>query len=324
MLFSKRNLLPALLAVGSSVVFVPSASAQLVGSGSASRSTYVNIEAGNLNTSLPYIPTWSLASKGNSQGAAITTSGGQSFSGFDSQGNPQTMNFSGSASAMAEFGILHAAASGEVDNPYYNADNPAFYTGGDAPDSNGSPQYMLADAHASFQDTLTFNPLTEGIVKIRYLFHVEGTSDQHSYAVLGFSAGDNSSSFFTSDASTPDWATPEWDVVAGIPVPINADFAAVFGVNTNYYTTTEGENITGSADYYNTLTLTGIQLLDANGNQINGVSYLSASGTHYNVLGGVYGAPVSSPVPEPGSLALLAGFGLTGAVFCRKLRRRHA
>jgi hypothetical protein len=315
--------MPALWALGCSLALANSVSAQVFGPGTASRSSYVFIGAGNLNTSLSYIPEWTIASQGDPMGAAITTSGGQSFSGNDSQGNPQTMMLTGSAAAKADFGILHASVTGEVDNPYYNADNPAYYDGGDAPNSNGSPQYLSVDAHATFQDTLTLNPISDPVVKIRYIFHVEGNvTDPHAYAVLGFSAGNNSASFFNTDTSTPDWATPDWDVTPGAPIPIQGDFAAAFLVNTNFYNTPEGVNVLATANYYDTLTLTSIQLLDANGDQVNGVSYLTASGTHYNVLGGVYGA--ASSVPEPGSLSLLAGFGLTGAVCGLKFRRSRA
>jgi hypothetical protein len=59
----------------------------------------------------------------------------------------------------------------------------------------------------------------------------------------------------------------------------------------------------GSADFYNTLVLTGLHPSDANGNPVSDVQFSSASGTTYT-LNGV-------PVPEPTSLALLGGGLLT-------------
>jgi hypothetical protein len=73
----------------------------------------------------------------------------------------------------------------------------------------------------------------------------------------------------------------------------------------------------GTADYGDTLTLSGIQLLDANGNQVNGVTYMSESGTHYNVLGGTY----ASSVPEPGADALLMASVGAGLLIIRRHRR---
>ena len=86
--------------------------------------------------------------------------------------------------------------------------------------------------------------------------------------------------------------------------------------NTNDSGTPEGVIGVGNADYYNTLTLDSIQLLDANLNQGDGVGYSTDSGTHSNLLGGHY-----SVVPVPSSFALFAASGLIGAVGCFKRRR---
>jgi hypothetical protein len=61
----------------------------------------------------------------------------------------------------------------------------------------------------------------------------------------------------------------------------------------------------GSADFYNTLVLTGLHPSDAKGNPVSDVQFSSASGTAYTLNG------VPAPVPEPTSLALLGGGLLT-------------
>jgi hypothetical protein len=199
--------------------------------------------------------------------------------------------------------------------------NPAYYVGGYTPNPAGSPQYFDIAGSALFQDALSFNPSTTPVVGLRYLFHLEGTDTAHfAYADLGFNAGMNSYSFFVdgSDPSVTDWATPEWQVSTILPIPISGEFQSVYGVNTNPLYAPQGQDAVGISNFYDTLTLSGIQLLDANGNQVNGVGYSSESGTHYNVLGGYY---ASAAVPEPGAVTLL--LGTIGAGLLAIRRRGH-
>lgn len=70
----------------------------------------------------------------------------------------------------------------------------------------------------------------------------------------------------------------------------------------------------GSADFYNTLVLTGLDPSDGNGNPASDVQFSSASGTAYT-LDGV--------VPEPMSLALL-GAGLLILLCVRRASERRA
>lgn len=302
-----RSFLPLGLALLGSITLVPAASAQQL-------SSYVEVGAGNLDNG--NIPIWRFSSQGNNTGAPLTTSGSEAFSGLDSQGNAQTMTFSGSASSKAEYGRLHSSARGTITNPYYNAANAPYYTGGNAPDPNGSAQYLIADAHSKFEDTLNLNPFADTGVTIRYVFHLDGViSPNHAYAYLNFSAAGNSILEFTTNA-VANFATPSWAVDSSQPIPLSTELVAVIGGNTNDPGTPEGITGEGVADYYNTLTLELIQLLDVNGDQVNGVGYTTASGTHYNLLGGFY-----APVPAPSSLAIFAAAGLIGAIGCLKRRK---
>ncbi len=324
--FLRRRFLPALIVLGSNVLCAVPASAQLYGPGAHSLQSIAYVGAGNLSTDgTGNIAIWPSVIQYDPNGLPITATGGQSFTGKDSQGNTQTMTLSGTGKAEADYGVLHAYATGEVDNPYYNAANPTYFAGftqGGQVNQNGSPQYLQVLGQDLWQDTLTLDPYDSQIVKIKYVFHLDGnvTDDQHAYAYLGFNAGINGIVFGTPTYGL-DWVTPDWAVVPGVPIPLYGNFGAVFRVDTNDINTPEGQTVAATADFNDTLTLTGIQLLDANGNQVNGAHYLTASGAHYNVLGGIYGG--FTAVPEPGSLAFLAGFGLTGAAFvCRRRTRR--
>ncbi len=321
----KRIFFPALAVLGSGVTFATPASAQLFGPGPSSESSVAYVGAGNLsNDGSGNVAIWPTVEQYSPTGQAVIATGSQSFSGMDSGGNTQTMTLSGTGQAMANFDVFHASASGTVVNPYYNASNPTYFAGfsnNGVVNNAGSPQYLQVLGQTLFQDTLTLNPTVDPIVGIRYVFHIEGNviDDQHSYAYLAFSVGANSTVFFTSPGmSTADWATPDWSVTPGAPIPIGGNFGAVFQVNTNNPNTPEGQTVNGTADFYNTLDVSSIQLLDANGNQVNGATYLSASGTHYNVLGATYGAAAA---PEPGSVTLLVGLGLSGAACLRRRRR---
>ena len=308
------------------VAMASSAQAQLYGSGTASVSSVALVEAGNISSDgSGYIAAYPTVEQYSPTGQAVLATGSQSFTGLDSQGNSQTMTLSGTGKALAEYGILHAYATGTVTNPYYNATNSAYYAGGSQPNLAGSPQYLEVAGQALFSDTLTLNPTIDPVVGLRYIFHLDGNvvDDGHDYAYLSFSAGQYSTTFFTSPGVTGgDWATPEWNVTPDSPIPMSGNFGAVFLVNASPDFTPAGVAINGTADFYNTLSLSSIQLLDANGNQVNGATYLTASGASYNILGATYGP---AAVPEPGFVAMLIGMGFSGAgFFARRKNARKA
>lgn len=321
---SLKRFVPALIVLGANFVAATSAHAQLFGPGTSSLSSDALVGAGNLSSDgTGNIAVLQTAQQYSSTGQAVVATGSMSFSGLNSQSNTQTMMLSGTAKAMAEYGVLHTYATGQVINPYYNAANPAYYAGGPpVGNSAGSPQYLQVAGQTLFTDTLTLNPTIDPIVGLRYIFHLDGNviDDAHDYAYLQFSSGNDSTTFFTSPGmSGGDLATPEWNVTPGSPILMSGNFGAVFLVNASPDFTPEGVDISGTADYYNTLALSSIQLLDASGNQVNGATYLTASGAHYNVLGGTYGP---AAVPEPGSLVLLVGIGITSAGFLARRRNQ--
>lgn len=320
---SLKRFLPALVVLGANFSVAASADAQLFGPGTSSLSSVALLGAGNISSDgTGNIAVYPTAEQYSSTGQAVMAAGSQTFTGNDSQGNSQVMTLSGTAKAQAEYGVLHAYATGQVLNPYYNAANPAYYPGGTQPNRAGSPQYLEVFGQTLFSDTLTLNPTIDPVVGLRYIFHLDGNvvDDGHDYAYLSFSAGQYSTTFFTSPGVTGgDWATPEWNVTPGSPILMSGNFGAVFLVNADVSFTPEGQTVSGTADFYNTLSLSSIQLLDANGNQVNGATYLTASGTHYNVLGATYGP---AAVPEPGSIALLVGLGISGATLFLKRRRK--
>ena len=257
----------------------------------------------------------------NATGAAASYTDTQSWTGKDSHGNTQTMTLTGTAFGSAEFGRLHASASATLFNPYYNASNPVFFDGFGAIDPNGSPAAVEVEGRSGYKDTFTYTGFEGTGYKVRYIFHIDGLSDGdfNNFALVNFRAGGDPTDVIQTSARVLDASTASHDVTWGVPFTIENLFYAIDTqlLDNNNPAYVEGQTLRGSADYSATMVLSGIQIVDAGGNQVNGWGFESASGTHYNLLGGQYGI-----VPEPGSIALLTGMCVTGANFLRRRVRR--
>jgi len=240
----------------------------------------------------------------------IQTSTNTSFTGLDGNNVQQTMNFTAINQAQSNFGQLHLYAGGSVTNSYYNAANPYFYNS-NTNDFNpmGTPDTMCSLGFAGFNDTLHFGGALQAGYKARYLFHVDGTNS--GYGVMADIAG-HDESFFAVDPGFIDtvWATQAYDINGIDPQEIHVQFSNQFVVDT--YNVADGSNLVGYSDFSSTLTLAGIEVLDANGNQVTGWTLESESGTVYNGIGSV---------PEPGSMLVIA----VGAIgfLARKRRQSH-
>ena len=253
----------------------------------------------------------------HASGATVSASATHSFTGLDSAGHSQTMDFSGNTVATAEYGRLHSFTTGAVFNSYYNAANTD-YANHDAQlnDPNGSPGYLCSLGFAVFDDTLQYGGALQSGYRARYIFHVDGTnSGTGTLADLSVQiAMDTPESFFAGDPGffAADWVTQDHPVNGVTPQQIHVQFSnqVVFDVNL----LAQGQDYSGTSDFSSTLTLTGIELVDANGNLASGWTVTSASGTQYRAIQGV-------AVPEPGTFALLLVSGVAGAGLLRRRRK---
>ena len=262
------------------------------------------------NTSISY-SVYGLNSNGTSDGSPSSTSAMQSFTGLNGSGSSQTMTFSGSVSASAAYGQLHVDSSGAVTNTYYNANNPVYYNANtNTVNSAGSPDGLVSLGFADFNDTLQYGGALQAGYQARYIFHITGNNIGYGAAAdLSVSiAGNTAENFFDFDPGniSADWATESYAINGTSPQSIAVQFSDQFTAYTDNLA--DGSKVAGEANFSDTLTLAGIEIVDANGNPVSGVTVTAASGTMYSV------------VPEPATFAFL----LPGAfwLICRQRRMK--
>ena len=255
-----------------------------------------------------------LLGNGGPNDATNPFQGSVAFTGNDRNGAPQQMTLSGTAYSSAGFGDIHVYGSGTVTNSYYNSANTPLTDGNGVVDPNGSPDLLAVHGNAGWTDTFTYTGLQGTGYKVNYYFALQGTAVGDVEAGLNFSTSDPSGPSYnprTSQGSAL-WITPFYQVNWGTPFDVTTDFYG--GMTTYVSQKPDGSTYSATGNYADTLTLAGIQVVDANGDPVSGWALASASGTQY---------PLGSPVPEPGSLALGAGVASLGTLACFRRRRRR-
>lgn len=251
-----------------------------------------------------------------SDNSVVTANATHSFSGLNRAGDPRTMTFTGTTIASSDYGRLHCMTSGRLVNSYYNSANqPYADLNGNVINPLGTPTSMDALGFAVFNDTLQYGGALQAGYKARYIFHVDGiNSGLGALADLGVTVDANPGDLFFSTTSGPftaDWVTKDYDINGITPQHINVQFSDQVALTPADFT--DGQTYTGTSDFGSTLTLTGVQVVDAGGTPVSGWTVTSGSGTNY---------PLAVSTPEPGVIALLMGLGVPASLLA--LRRRRA
>ena len=254
----------------------------------------------------------SVAGNGSANDASDPFQSSVSFTGNDRSGNLQTMTVAGTAYSSATYGQMHVYGSGTVTNSYYNASNTPYIDTSGNVNPAGSPDLVSVHGNAGWSDTFTYTGLQGTGYKVNYYFALEGTATSDVEAGLNFTTSDPSAPSYnprTSNGSAL-WITPAYQVNWGDPFTVSTDF---YGGMTSYVSQhPDGSTYTATGDFSDTLTMVGMQIVDANGDPVTGWSMTSDSGTLY---------PLTAPTPEPGSVALLMGIGSAGVLSCFRRRR---
>ena len=279
-------------------------------SAQSSLSDFVFVGAGNDNDHY-------LGGGQSGAGSPLDYTGSFQWTGVDSANQSQTMTYTGSASVYSEYGRWHASASGVLSNPYYNVDNPILWDGTTF-NANGSPTSFQSVAVARANETLTFEGFSGSAYKVRYLYHIDGFTSLigsgNPYAEMLYQFGNDIPEDFVTSDSVANWSTQDHELAWGVPISQKTIFAATFltGLDGSQR---DGDTISGEANYASTLTLTGIEVFDPNGDLASGWTVTSSSGTQYNTI-------QAQTTPEPGSIALFLGTAATGLSAYRRLRKR--
>lgn len=247
------------------------------------------------------------AQDGNNTGAAISVSGSQSFSGNNSNGDFDTMDFSGSGFASAQHGILRSSASGEVVNSFYNSSNPWYWNSNTSElDENGTPDVFVSVGQATASDTFTYTNYGPAVT-VNFFYQVSGTiAGNDAYHALGITVDEEFDFLlldqFDGNSFNQTWVTQNYSIGDGT-INFRENSLSSFSMETQFWE--DGSNVSGSANFSSTSTLIGMQLKDINGNVVDGWSMTSASGTVY-------------PVPEPATMTVL---GIAALAALRKRKK---
>ena len=196
---------------------------------------------------------------------------------------PSTANETVSASAQAGYGILDASSTSSFS-------------------VTGTPEADFITANANFEDIVTISDPSlngqAGLLSLSYF--LDGTVSGSAFAVVitqaGTSLGQQWAQQYSSSVDGTFSLPSPIQFIYGQPFGLSIQLSTSAGTPTGYgVLNAETGSGSGTADFFSTFVLTGLDPEDSNGNPVSGVTFSSQSGTVYSTNG---------IVPEPSMLGL--------------------
>ncbi|MEM9478333.1 MAG: PEP-CTERM sorting domain-containing protein [Verrucomicrobiota bacterium] len=235
-------------------------------------------------------------------GSPVSSSGTETYDfGTAPNDDENSVVFSGSSSAQALPQTLRAQASGTVVNIDFDSDY-------DADNQIGIPDNFVSFAQAEFTETLQYGG-TATNYNSRYILQFTGTLTGDAFAFISLRHGSNpEQTWFFDQPGTYNVPLNSTTFVHGnSPQEFRLFLSTGFDIFSDSFP--PSSTISGSANFGNTLQVTGIDLRDNVGNLLTADSVTGSSGSTFNIV----------PVPEPGTPLLLL---TVGAAFLAKRRRK--
>lgn len=225
-----------------------------------------------------------------------------SFYGFDRDFNSDTMNYYGGSHATALYGHLRSRAYSFLDNSFYNSENP-WYFNADTGEVNldGTPDQFFSVGQSRYVDVFTYMNIPAE-VQVDFWFRITGTFDGNGTHSVIVNADDDFDLLVLSGNNgsviNQTWVTKKF--VVGADQVLNHSVVSVSQVVHETQFNPDHSNLQGNVDFDATVSMSGMNVYDMDGNLLSGWTMTSASGTTY-------------PVPEPATLiglATLSAFAL--------------
>ncbi|MEM0895760.1 MAG: PEP-CTERM sorting domain-containing protein [Verrucomicrobiota bacterium] len=229
----------------------------------------------------------------SSNGSLVSSSGSETYDfGTFPNDDENSVVFSGTSSAQALPQRLRAQASGSVSNIDFDSDY-------DADNMIGIPDNFVSFAQAEFTETLAYGG-TATNYNSRYILQFTGTLTGDAFAFISLRHGSNPEQtwFFNQPGTYNVPLTSETFVHGSSPQEFRLFLSTGFDIFSDSFAPTS--TVSGSANFGNTLEVTGIDLRDDFGTLLTGDSVTGSSGSTFNII----------QVPEPAAplLLLLVGF----------------
>ncbi|MEX2672735.1 MAG: PEP-CTERM sorting domain-containing protein [Phycisphaeraceae bacterium] len=220
-------------------------------------------------------------------------------------GGDGEMTFSAQGFASAAFKTVRASTSATLTNSFF--DENYVFDNGDP--EEGVPTHYTVQSRGGFTETLSYGGTATNYTS-RYILRLTGnvqSNDGYGIVRINHAGEEQLITFFS--PGNHDQILVSNAFIHGLS-PQEFSITLTSGVSFTMEGVSEGNTLSGSANFGSTLELVGIDLRDENGNLVSNDVITSASGTTYDVVA----------VPEPGTMALLSVLGV-GVALRRRQRR---